>query len=53
MAVSSSNGSGICIGRKDSTLIEREARDLQRDLRKLGYLKSGIDGRFGISTELP
>jgi len=30
---------------------ERQVRDLQHDLRKLGYLKSGIDGRFGSGTE--
>lgn len=26
-------------------------RDLQRDLRALGYLKKGIDGKFGSGTE--
>src|SRR3954466_4776635 len=27
-----------------------QVRDLQRDLRRLGYLKSGIDGNFGSGT---
>lgn len=31
---------------------EQHIRDLQRDLRKLGYLKKGIDGRFGAGTAL-
>jgi len=30
----------------------REVRDLQRDLRRLGYLMRGIDGDFGSQTEL-
>jgi putative peptidoglycan binding protein len=29
-----------------------QIRDLQRDLRRLGYLKRGIDGDFGAQTEL-
>lgn len=29
-----------------------QVRDLQRDLRALGYLRSGIDGVFGPETEL-
>ena len=29
-----------------------EVRDLQRDLRALGYLRQGIDGDFGGGTEL-
>jgi tetratricopeptide (TPR) repeat protein len=31
---------------------EQQIRDLQRDLRQLGYLKNGIDGRFGPGTKL-
>src|SRR5262245_1910402 len=31
---------------------EQQIRDLQRDLRQLGYLKKGIDGRFGPGTLL-
>ncbi len=31
---------------------EQQVRDLQRDLRQLGYLKSGIDGKFGKGTEM-
>jgi peptidoglycan hydrolase-like protein with peptidoglycan-binding domain len=30
----------------------RTVRDLQHDLRSLGYLKAGIDGQFGPGTEL-
>jgi hypothetical protein len=30
---------------------ERQVRDLQTDLRCLGYLKNGIDGVFGAGTE--
>ena len=30
---------------------DRQIRDLQRDLRRLGYLKRGIDGAFGPGTE--
>lgn len=30
---------------------DRQVRDLQHALRKLGYLKSGIDGKFGPATE--
>ncbi len=28
----------------------RQVQDLQRDLRRLGYLKAGIDGSFGAGT---
>lgn len=30
---------------------DRQIRDLQRDLRRLGYLRSGIDGQFGPGTQ--
>ena len=30
---------------------KEQGRELQRDLRRLGYLKSGIDGVFGKGTE--
>ena len=30
---------------------ERQIKDLQQDLRRLGYLKSGIDGKFGNLTQ--
>ncbi len=30
----------------------QQVKDLQRDLRRLGYLRSGIDGGFGPGTEL-
>jgi hypothetical protein len=31
---------------------ERQIKDLQRDLRRLGYLRKGIDGVFGRGTAL-
>jgi hypothetical protein len=52
MTVASYNRPGICMNRQKGALIEKEVRDLQRDLRKLGYLKSGIDGKFSTGTEL-
>jgi hypothetical protein len=42
---------GLVFGRGDSGAGEGEIRDLQRDLRALGYLKQGIDGKFGSGTE--
>ncbi len=43
---------GLIIKRAGSGATDRQIRDLQRDLRRLGYLKSGIDGDFGRATEL-
>jgi peptidoglycan hydrolase-like protein with peptidoglycan-binding domain len=37
---------------RGATANDRQVRDLQRDLRQLGYLKRGIDGDFGEQTEL-
>ena len=42
---------GLAFGRGDYVVGEGEIRDLQRDLRALGYLKKGIDGKFGSGTE--
>jgi hypothetical protein len=42
---------GLVIGRGDCRAGEGEIRDLQRDLRAIGYLKQGIDGKFGTGTE--
>jgi hypothetical protein len=42
---------GLVFGKGDSSAEEGEIRDLQRDLRAIGYLKQGIDGRFGAGTE--
>jgi hypothetical protein len=42
---------GLIIKRGWSRATKRQIRDLQKDLRCLGYLKSGIDGIFGRGTE--
>jgi hypothetical protein len=42
---------GLVIRRFEHRANERQIRDLQRDLRRLGYLSSGIDGDFGSDTE--
>jgi hypothetical protein len=42
---------GLVFGRGDSGIGEGVVRDLQRDLRAIGYLKQGIDGKFGTGTE--
>src|SRR5690242_18994148 len=39
---------GLQSGATDQALV----RDLQRDLRALGYLREGIDGAFGAGTDL-
>jgi len=41
---------GLVLHSRGSRASERQIRDLQRDLRRLGYLKSGIDGHFGAGT---
>jgi hypothetical protein len=43
---------GLALRRGGVGVSEQQIRDLQRDLRELGYLKKGIDGRFGPATEL-
>ena len=42
---------GLVLKRSGTAATERQIRDLQRDLRRLGYLKNGIDGVFGEGTE--
>lgn len=42
---------GLVISRGGSEATTRQIKDLQRDLRQLGYLKVGIDGKFGRATE--
>jgi hypothetical protein len=37
--------------RRDGNAAASLVRELQQDLRKLGYLRSGIDGQFGEGTE--
>ena len=44
--------SGLILRRGGTTATNSQIRDLQRDLRRLGYLKRGIDGDFGSQTEL-
>jgi peptidoglycan hydrolase-like protein with peptidoglycan-binding domain len=39
----------LAAGSNDAT--EQQIRDLQRDLRALGYLKRHVDGNFGSGTE--
>jgi Putative peptidoglycan binding domain len=43
---------GLALRRGGVGVGEHQIRDLQRDLRQLGYLKKGIDGKFGAGTEL-
>lgn len=42
---------GLVLKRRGSTASDGQVRDLQRDLRSLGYLRKGIDGAFGPGTE--
>ncbi len=42
---------GLVLQKGGGNASERQIRDLQRDLRRLGYLKSGIDGKFGNLTQ--
>ena len=51
MPLLSYNKRGIRIERSGTRANEQQVRDLQRDLRQIGYLKRGIDGRFGKASE--
>ena len=51
MPLRSYNKRGIRIERGGTKATEQQVRDLQRDLRQLGYLKKGIDGKFGKASE--
>ena len=42
---------GLVLAVSATGVTEQQVRDLQRDLRALGYLKRGIDGVFGRDTE--
>lgn len=42
---------GLALRRGGAGVSDEPIRDLQRDLRQLGYLKKGIDGKFGTGTE--
>lgn len=52
MASLSYNKPDMSIQRNESGATENQIRDLQEDLRKLGYLRNCIDGKFGAVTEL-
>jgi peptidoglycan hydrolase-like protein with peptidoglycan-binding domain len=52
MATLSYRQPGLILRRGGNTATNSQIRDLQRDLRRLGYLKRGIDGDFGSQTEL-
>ncbi len=43
---------GLLLSRGKSRASNPQVRDLQRDLRQLGYLRMGVDGDFGPVTEL-
>ena len=43
---------GLVLRREGTQGTREQVRDLQRDLRRLGYLRSGLDGMFGEKTEL-
>jgi hypothetical protein len=43
---------GLALRRGGIGVSDQQIRDLQRDLRELGYLKKGIDGRFGPGTDV-
>src|SRR5262249_16165780 len=44
--------SGLTLPRPGGTETNSQVRDLQRGLRRLGYLQRGIDGDFSSQTEL-
>jgi hypothetical protein len=46
------NQPGLVINRHRREASTTQVKDLQRDLRQLGYLPSGIDGKFGKVSEL-
>jgi hypothetical protein len=41
---------GLVLKRRGSGATNRQIRDLQKDLRQLGYLRGGIDGDFGSDS---
>ena len=50
MPVLSYRRPGLILRRGGHSATEKQVRQLQRDLRQLGYLKKGIDGKFGGGT---
>ena len=51
MAELSYRKANLVLERGGTHASEGQVRDLQRDLRCLGYLRKGIDGQFGLGTE--
>ncbi len=51
MAALSYRRVGLVLKRSGRRATKQQIRDLQRDLRRLGYLRCGIDGKFGPGTE--
>ena len=51
MAALSYEQPGLEFGKPGTGANDQQIRDLQRDLRQLGYLRRGIDGAFGGGTE--
>jgi peptidoglycan hydrolase-like protein with peptidoglycan-binding domain len=51
MATLSYRRPGLALQKGGSAATPKQIRDLQRDLRRLGYLRGGIDGMFGGGTE--
>lgn len=51
MADLSYRQAGLTLERGGTAATRGQVRDLQRDLRALGYLRAGIDGVFGGGTE--
>ena len=52
MPTRSYNKQGLIIKRGSEGASVTQIKDLQRDLRQLGYLPGGIDGEFGKMTEV-
>ncbi|MBA4390109.1 MAG: hypothetical protein C0399_04140 [Syntrophus sp. (in: bacteria)] len=46
------NKPGLSIQKNGPGATDNQIRDLQQDLRRLGYLRNCIDGKFGAGTEL-
>ena len=51
MPTRSYNKFGLVLKRGSNSVSKPQVKDLQRDLRQLGYLYRGIDGGFGNGTE--
>jgi hypothetical protein len=51
MPAKSYKKSGLVLKRGSSSASKTQIKDLQKDLRQLGYLFRWIDGGFGLGTE--